>query len=174
MPQSVPDSFDEHVALMFELQLLALAGDVTRIATFKLGMDRSQRVYPASGVETPFHTASHHREDPGRLADYARLNAYHVGKLADFLVRLRDTPDGDGNLLDHAIVLYGSPMGDSHIHDHRFLPLILAGHASGALKGDLHLACREDTPMANALLTVLHKLGIEAERIGDSTATLAL
>jgi hypothetical protein len=174
MPRSVPDSFDEHVALMFDLQLLAFAADLTRVATLKLSIDRSQRIYPASGVDTPFHTLSHHRQIPEKIEEFARLNKYHVGKLAYFLDRMRSVQDGDGSLLDHSIVLYGSPMGDSHVHEHRFLPLLLAGHGNGALKGNLHLRCPDDTPMANVLLTVLHKLGVELDQIGDSTGTLAV
>jgi hypothetical protein len=167
-------AFEEHAALMFELMRLAFATDATRVATLKLGVDRSQRVFPGSGTETPFHTLSHHKQLPARIEEFARLNKYHAGIVAQFLASLRATPDGDGNLLDHSIVLYGSPMGDSHVHDHRFLPLLLAGRGNGALQGNLHLACREDTPMANLLLTVLHKLGVELGRIGDSTGTLAI
>jgi len=174
-PVGVPDSFEEHVKLMFDLQALAFAADVTRVSAFKLSRDVSSRVYPESGVKTPFHALSHLGENPERIAEFARLNRYHVSKAAYFLDRLRNTPDGDGNLLDHSIVLYGSPMGDSNIHDHKHLPLFLAGHANGALKGNLHLRAAPDTPMANVLLTVLHKLGVsDVERIGDSTGEVAI
>jgi hypothetical protein len=173
-PIGVPDSFDEHVRLMFDLQLLAFKADITRVFSFKLGADRSQRVYPESGVTIPFHTLSHHRETPEKIEEFAKLNQYHVSKVASFLDRLRQTPDGDGTLLDHAVVLYGSPMGDSHVHEHKFLPLFLAGHASGALKGQQHLRCAPGTPMANVLLTLAHKLGVDVERIGDSTGEVAI
>ena len=171
---SVPDSFDDHVKLMFDLQLLAFKGDLTRVVTLKLGIDRSQRIYPESGVRIPFHTLSHHREQPENVEEYARLNAYHVSKAAYLLKRLRDTTDGDGNLLDHSVVLYGSPMGDSHFHEHRYLPLFLAGHGNGALKGGQHVSCLKDTPMANVLLSILRRLGLDIERVGDSTGELAL
>lgn len=173
-PPSVPDSFDEHVDLMFDLQLLALKCDITRVVSLKMGIDRSQRVYADSGVTTPFHTLSHHREAPEKIEEFARLNQYHVGKVAAFLDDMRNTPDGDGNLLDHSMVLYGSPMGDSHVHEHRFLPLFLAGKADGALQGNRHVICPVDTPMANVLLTVVRKLGIDIDRIGDSTGEVAI
>jgi hypothetical protein len=174
-PIGVPDSFEEHVKLMFDLQALAFMTDVTRVAAFKMGRDVSSRVYPESGVKTPFHALSHHGENPAKIEEFAKLNRYHVSTVAYFLEKLRNTPDGDGSLLDHSLVLYGSPMGDSNIHDHRRLPLFLAGHASGALKGNLHLRTPDGTPMANALLTVLHKLGVQdVDRIGDSTGTLSI
>jgi len=171
----VPDSFEEHVKLMFDLQALAFMADVTRVSAFKMGRDVSSRVYPESGVKTPFHALSHHGENPEKIAEFARLNRYHVGKVAYFLEKLRSTPDGDGNLLDHAVVLYGSPMGDSHIHDHKRLPLFLAGHANGQLKGNLHYRAPRGTPMANVLLTLLHKLGVDdVKQIGDSNGTVAI
>jgi hypothetical protein len=173
-PLSVPDSFDDHVDLMFDLQLLALTCDITRVITFKMGADRSQRLYPESGVTTPFHTLSHHRESPEKIEEFARLNQYHVGKAAQFLDNLRWTKDGDGNLLDHSLVLYGSPMGDSHVHEHRFLPVFLAGKGNGAVQGNRHVICPVDTPMANVLLTLAHRLGIDIDRIGDSTGEVAI
>lgn len=174
-PVGVPDSFEEHAKLMFDLQALAFMTDVTRVSTFKMGRDVSSRVYPESGVKTPFHALSHHGENPEKIAEFARLNRYHVSKVAYFLEKLRSTPDGDGNLLDHSLVLYGSPMGDSHIHDHKRLPLFLAGHANGQLKGNLHYRAPQSTPMANVLLTLLHKLGVEDVRqIGDSTGDVSI
>lgn len=173
-PLSVPDSFDDHVKLMFDLQVLAFTADITRVSAFKMGIDRSQRVFPESGVTTPFHSLSHQRETPEKIEEFAALNQYHVGKTAYFLERLRSAPDGDGNLLDHSAVLYGSPMGDSHLHEHRFLPLFLAGHANGSVSGNRHVRCPEDTPMANVLLTLMHKLGVPSERIGDSSGEIDL
>lgn len=173
-PVGVPDSFEEHVRLMFDLQVLAFMTDVTRVSAFKMGRDVSSRVYPESGVKTPFHALSHHGENPLKLEEFARLNQYHVSKVAYFLERLRNTPDGDGNLLDHSVVLYGSPMGDSHVHEHKRLPLFLAGKASGKLKGNLHRKCAPGTPMANVLLTLLQKLGVDTPRIGDSTGLIEI
>jgi hypothetical protein len=139
-----------------------------------LARDVSSRVYPESGVKTPFHSGSHHGEAPEKIEEFARLNRYHVSLVAYLLDRMQNTPDGDGNLLDHSLVLYGSPMGDSHVHEHKRCPLILAGHANGQLKGNLHVRTPEGTPMANALLTVMHKLGVDMESIGDSTGTIAI
>lgn len=174
-PVGVPESFEDHVRLMFDLQVLAFSTEVTRVSAFKMGRDVSSRVYPASGIKTPFHALSHHGEKPQTIAEFAKLNQYHVSKVGYFIDRLKNTPDGDGNLLDHSLVLYGSPMGDSHVHEHKRIPLFLAGHASGQIKGNLHIRCAPDTPTANLLLTVLHRLGAtNMERIGDSTAEVAL
>jgi hypothetical protein len=173
-PLGVPDSWEEHVKLMFELQALALEADITRVSAFKMSRDVNNRVFHESGVNHPFHTLSHHVEVPSLVAEFAKLNRYHVGVVASFLKRLRDTPDGDGNLLDHSLVLYGSPMGDSNTHNHRRLPVFLAGRANGALKGNTHLSCETGTPHANTLLTILQALHVPAERIGDSTGVLSL
>ena len=153
-PVGVPDSFEEHVRLMFDLQALAFMTDTTRVSAFKMSRDVSSRVFPASGVKTPFHALSHHSENPTTIAEFARLNAYHVATLPYFFQKLKDTPDGDGNLLDHSLVVYGSPMGDSHVHEHKRVPVFLMGHANGAIKGNLHLRCPQGTPMANLLLTI--------------------
>jgi len=174
-PVGVPDSFDEHAKLMFDLQVLAFATEVTRVTSFKMGRDVSARVYPESGVNTPFHAASHHGDKSKNIEDFAKLNQYHVSTVAYFLEKLKATPDGDGNLLDNSVVLYGSPMADGNRHSHKRLPLFLAGHAGGQIKGNLHLKTPLGTPMANALLTVLHRLGVDdVDRIGDSTGDLAI
>jgi hypothetical protein len=173
-PLGVPDSWEEHVKLMFDLQVLAFAADVTRVATFKMSRDTSNRVYPRSGVTIPFHTLSHHSERPELIAEFAKLNRYHVSLIPYFLAKLQNTPDGDGNLLDHSLVLYGSPMGDSNTHNHRRLPVFLAGHAGGRLKGNLHCVTPAGTPHANTLLSILHKLGVDAGSIGDSTGEIAI
>jgi len=173
-PVGVPDSFEEHVKLMFDLQVLAFMANVTRVSTFKMGRDVSSRVFPDSGVKTPFHALSHHGENPEKVAEFAKLNRYHVGMVPYFLNKMKSTPDGDGNLLDHSLVLYGSPMGDSNVHEHKRVPLFLAGHANGKLQGNLHLRCPQGTPMANVLLTLMHRLGVNDEKIGDSTGEVAI
>jgi hypothetical protein len=174
-PIGVPDSFGEHVKLMFDLQTLAFMSDITHVSAFKMGRDVSARVYPDSGVRTPFHAASHHGEAPQSIAEFAKLNAYHVSMVAYFAEKLKNTPDGDGNLLDHSMVMYGSPMGDSNVHEHKKVPVFLLGHANGQLKGNLHLRTPRGTPMANLLLTMLHKLGVDdVGKIGDSNGTLAI
>jgi hypothetical protein len=167
-PLGVPDSFEEHVELMFDLQALAFQAEITRVSGFKMSRDVCQRVYPESGVKTSFHTCSHHGESGEKLAEFAKLNRYHVSKVASFLEKLKNTPDGDGNLLDHSLVLYGSPMGDSQVHNHIRVPIFLAGRANGKVKGNLHIVATDGAPMANVLLTVLDKLGMPELKIGDS------
>jgi hypothetical protein len=173
-PIGVPDSFDDHVKLMFDLQALAFMANVTRVSSFKMGRDVSSRVFPESGVKTPFHALSHHGENPEKIAEFAKLNHYHVSRVPYFLEKLKNTPDGDGNLLDHSVVLYGSPMGDSNVHEHKRVPLFLVGHANGQLKGNLHVRCDQGTPMGNVLLTVLHRLGVDQDKIGDSNGEVAI
>jgi hypothetical protein len=174
-PIGVPDSFSEHVKLMFDLQALAFASDVTRVFAFKLGRDASNRAFPESGYKGAFHSASHHQEKEEKILDFAKINKYHVSMVPYFLEKLRNTPDGDGTLLDNSLVMYGSPMGDSNVHNHKRVPLFFAGHAGGALKGNMHVKAAEGTPMANAMLTVAHKLGLdELGSFGDSTGELDL
>ncbi len=159
---------------MFDLQALAFMTNTTRVAAFKMSRDVCQRVYPDSGVNVPFHSASHHGESPTRIADFAKINRYHVSLVPYFLEKLKNTPDGDGSLLDHSLVMYGSPLGDSNAHNHKRVPIFLAGHAGGKVKGNLHVRCKEGTPMANLLLTVAHKVGMNLDRIGDSTGEVAI
>ncbi len=173
-PVGVPDSFAEHVKLMFDLQAVAFASDLTRVFSFKMGRDASGRVYPDSGVSTGFHPASHHQGREDRVTEFAKINAYHVSLIPYFLEKLRQTPEGDGNLLDQTLVTYGSPMGDSNVHNHKRCPLFLAGHAGGQLKGNLHLKAADGTPMANAMLSVGHLLGLDLPAFGDSTAAMDL
>ncbi|HXK05800.1 MAG TPA: DUF1552 domain-containing protein [Verrucomicrobiae bacterium] len=173
-PLGVPDSYEEHLKLMFDLQVLAFMTDTTRISALKMSRDVSGRVWPESGVKTPFHPCSHHGENPAKVAEFAKLNRYHVSLVPYFLEKLKNTPDGDGNLLDHSMVLYGSPMGDGNVHNHKRVPLFLAGHANGQLKGNLHVRTKDGTPMANVLLTMLHKLGVDAPSFGDSTGEIAI
>jgi hypothetical protein len=174
-PVGVPDSFSEHVKLMFDLQALAFASDTTRVFSFKLGRDASSRVYPESGVATGFHPASHHQEREDRILEFKKINDYHVSLVPYFLKKLKETPDGEGSLLDNSLVLYGSPMGDSNIHNHKKCPLFLVGKGGGELRGGLHVRAVDGTPMANAMLTVLQKLGVdELSAFGDSTGALDL
>ncbi len=173
-PAGVPDSFEEHVKLMFDLQVLAFSSDITRVFSLKLGRDGSGRVYPDSGVEKGFHVASHHGGREDRVLDYAKINEYHVGMLPYFLQKLQDTADGDGNLLDNTLIVYGSPMADSNLHNHRRCPLILLGRANGELDGGVHVAAPQGTPMANVMLTLLNKLGVsDLESFGDSTGAFS-
>jgi Protein of unknown function (DUF1552) len=174
-PIGVPDSFEEHVKLMFDLQAIAFASDTTRVFALKLGRDASNRVYPESGYKAAFHSASHHQDRDDRITEYAKINKYHVSMLPYFLEKLKNTPDGESNLLDNTLLVYGSPMGNSNVHNHKRCPLILAGHAGGALKGGLHVKAADGTPMANALLTVAHTLGLDdMKSLGDSTGPMDL
>jgi hypothetical protein len=173
-PLGVPDSYEEHVKLMFDLQALAFMTETTRISAFKMSRDVSTRVFPESGIKQPFHPCSHHQENPAKIAEFAKLNRYHVSLVPYFLNKLKNTPDGDGNLLDHSMVLYGSPLGDSNVHNHKRVPIFLAGHANGQLKGNLHVRAKDSTPMANVLLTMAHKLGVHVESFGDSNGEVAI
>jgi hypothetical protein len=169
-PAGVPDAFDEHVKLMFDLQLLAFMSDTTRVFSFKLGRDGSGRVYPESGVGTAFHPASHHGGQEKRVLDFAKINEYHVGMVPYFLEKLKSTMDGEQSLLDKTLLVYGSPMGDSNLHNHKRCPLFLVGRANGQLKGGEHIKAPDGTAMANVMLTLLHKLGRDdMTSFGDST-----
>ena len=174
-PAGVPDSFDEHVRLMFDLQALAFETDVTRVFSFKLSRDATGRVYPESGVTRGFHPASHHGGRERNIEEFARLNRYHVSLLPYFLAKLRALEEGDATLLDRSMVLYGSPMGDPNVHNHKRCPLFVAGGANGRLPGNLHLQAAPGTPMANVMLDLVHRLGLDdVERFGDSTGVFSL
>jgi hypothetical protein len=171
-PVGIPESFDEHFKIMFDLQVLAFRTEMTRVATMMYARDTSGAVYPQSGVRDGFHVASHHGNARANMDKYALINKYHVQMLAYFLGKLQGTPDGDGNLLDHSIILYGSSMSNGNQHDHDPLPLVLAGGASGKLDGGRHLKFAPHTPASNLLLSVLDKLGIQQAKHGDSTGKL--
>ena len=173
-PAGVPDSYTEHVKLMFDLQAVAFASDITRVFAFKMSRDVSNRVYPETGVTTGFHIASHHGEREERILDFAKINKYHVGLLPYFLEKLKNTPDGDSNVLENSILIYGSAMGNPNVHNHKRCPLLLLGHGGGQLKGNLHIKAADGTPMANAMLSTLHALGVETDGFGDSAAPLDL
>jgi Protein of unknown function (DUF1552) len=174
-PIGVPDSFEEHVKLMFDLQALAFAADITRVFSFKMGRDGSARVYPIEGAKVPFHPASHHGEREDRITQFAAINKYHVALVPYFLEKLKNLQEGDSNLLAKTLVVYGSPMGNSNVHNHKRCPLFLAGRANGQLKGNLHLKAADGTPMANVMLTLLHGLGLDdVQSFGDSTGTFDL
>jgi Protein of unknown function (DUF1552) len=174
-PLGVPDSFEEHVKLMLDLQVLAFASDVTRVFSFKMGRDGSARVFPESSVRSAFHPASHHGEREERVTDFMKINRYHVSMIPSFMKKLKETPDGDSNLLDNTLIIYGSPMGNSNVHNHKRCPLFLAGRAGGALKGNLHLRAADGTPMANVFLTLLQDMGMsEVKSFGDSSGRFEL
>jgi hypothetical protein len=173
-PVGVPDSFAEHIQLMFDFQVLAFQSDMTRVFSFKTGRDASSRQYPESGTDKGFHPASHHGGRESAILDFNKINRYHVSMLPYFLDKLANTMDGDKSLLDQTMIMYGSPMADGNIHNHRRCPLLLLGHGNGRLEGNMHLKAPDGTPMANVFLTVMHKLGLNVDSFGDSTGEFAL
>ena len=173
-PIGIPESWEEHVKLMFDLQVLAYQADITRVITFMMSRELSQRAYVNLGITDPHHGISHHQDDPEKLAKLAKINAYHLTLLTYYLEKLRATPDGDGSLLDHVMILYGGGLADGNLHTHAPLPVLLAGGASGALRGGHHVQYPKDTPLANLLLSMVHKMGVPSDNIGDSTEPLTI
>jgi hypothetical protein len=172
-PAGVPDGFEPHVQILYDLQLLAYQSDLTRVITFMYGREQTGRPYPQIGIPEPHHSLTHHQNDPVKMEKCARIQVYHVKLFADYLAKLRATPDGDGNLLDNVLLLYGSGISNSDRHTHGPLPTLLVGGGAGTLKGGRHLVYPEDTPLTNLQLTLLHRMGVPAERIGDSTGQFA-
>ena len=173
-PVGVPGDFEEHLDLMFDLQVLAYQAEITRISTLMLARENSNAVYPRSGVREGFHNASHHSNERRNMDQFAVINNYHVGRLARFLEKLDATPDGDGSLLDHSMILYGSSLSDGNEHNYDPLPVVLAGGASGRLQGGRHLRHAAHTPMSNLLLGMLDTLDVHVDGIGDSTGRLEI
>ncbi len=173
-PEQAEMPFDQHVKLLFDLQTLAFKADITRVSTMMLSRDLSAMVYPESGVPDAYHALSHHQQDPVRMERYHKINRYHVAVVSYFLNRLRATPEGDGNLLDSSVVLFGSPMGNSNLHDHLSLPVFVAGGGNGLYEGNRHIRNPKGTPMANLLLAMAQKEGIEIDRFGDSTGVMSV
>ncbi|HUF68912.1 MAG TPA: DUF1552 domain-containing protein [Longimicrobiales bacterium] len=171
-PPGVPAAYAEHARLMFDLQVLALQGDVTRVITFQLARETSNRTYPEIGVPDPHHPLTHHGNDPDKVARMAKINAFHVSLFAYFLEKLRAIPEGHGSLLDHVLYLYGSGMGDPNVHDHVNLPTLVAGGGAGRLKGARHIRYAEPTPLANLHLTLLEKVGVRMDAFADSTGKI--
>lgn len=167
-PAGVPAAYADHARLMFDLQVLAMQGDVTRILTFQLARETSNRTYNEIGVPDPHHPLTHHGNDPQKVARMAKINAFHVSLFAYYLEKLKATPDGDGSLLDHALILYGSGMGDPNIHDHVNLPILVAGGGANPFKGARHIRYAEPTPLANLHLTLLERVGVRLDAFADS------
>jgi hypothetical protein len=167
-PVGVPASYADHARLMFDLQVLALQGDITRVITFQLARETSSRTYPEIGVSDPHHPLTHHGNDPEKIAKMAKINRFHVSLFAEFLAKLQATPEGDGSLLDHSLYLYGSGMGNPNLHDHLNLPILVAGGAAGKMRGGRHIRYATPTPLANLHLTLLDKVGVRLESFADS------
>ena len=168
-PAGIPESFDEHAHLLYDLQLLAYQADITRVITFMYGREQSPRPYPQIGVPEPHHSMTHHQNDPVKMEKCVKIQQYHLKLFTDYLEKLRNTPDGDGSLLDHMIILYGGGISNSDRHTHGPLPTLVVGGGGGALKGGRHLVYPEHTPLTNLQLTLLNVLGVPTEKIGDST-----
>ena len=174
VPSGVPPTFEEHLKLLMDLQVIAFQAEITRVSTLMFARELSGAVFPETTIRDPFHNLSHHSNDRGNMDRFAQLNTYHMTKFAYFVEKLKSTPDGDGTLLDHSLVLYGSSLSDGNQHNFSPLPIVLAGGASGRLKGGRHLQFPKDTHMSNLLLAMLDKLGVRLETFGDSTEMLAL
>jgi hypothetical protein len=173
-PAGIPENFEEHLKLMFDLQVLAYKSEITRISTLMLARETSGATFPATGIREGFHNASHHSNDRKNMDQYAVINRYHVKLLTYFLDTLKATPDGDGTLLDHSLILYGSSLSDGNEHNFDPLPIVLAGGASGQLKAGRHLKYPVGTHMSNLLLSMLNKVGVPIDKFGDSTARLEI
>ncbi len=172
-PSSIPEAFEDHSKLMMDLQVVAFQTDMTRVITFMLGRAGSNRSYRNLGISDGHHSITHHQNDPVKIDNVAKIDAYLVKTFAYYLERLKATPDGDGNLLDHCMILYGSGLSDANLHTHHDLPIVLAGGGGGQLKGGRHLRYPKETPLNNLLLNLLDKAGLPAENFGDSTGELA-
>ncbi|MCE2515901.1 MAG: DUF1552 domain-containing protein [Acidobacteria bacterium] len=168
-PIGVPASFADHARLMFDLQLLAFQADITRVVSFQLTRELSNRTYPEIGVPDPHHPTSHHGNDPEKLLKISKINTFHMSLFAEFLEKLQATPDGDGSLLDSTVYLYGSGMGNSSLHDHENLPILVTGGAACGLRGGRHIHYDKGTPLANLHLTLLDRVGVNLDSFGDST-----
>ncbi|MDF1656879.1 MAG: DUF1552 domain-containing protein [Verrucomicrobiales bacterium] len=173
-PVGVPDSYRDHARLMFDLQLLALQGDMTRIISFQLARETSNRTYTEIGISDPHHPLSHHGNDPGKIERMSKINAFHVSLFAEYLEKLAATPEGNGSLLDQSLILYGSGIGNPNVHDHTNLPILVAGGQAAGVKGNRHLSYDKPVPLANLHLTMLHKAGVRIDKFGDSDGMVSL
>lgn len=169
---AVPGDYTEHARLMFDLMTLAFQTDSTRIITFMLGIEQSNRAYREIGIPESHHGLTHHRGEPEKIASCVRINRYHLDQFAYFLGKLKSTADGDGSLLDHSMILYGCGLSDPNRHEHHNLPAILAGRANGAIQPGRHLKYKDETPMANLFVSMLDTIGVPVESLGDSNGKL--
>jgi hypothetical protein len=173
-PQGAPPVFEDHLALMLDLQLLAFQSDLTRVISFMIGKEQSARPYPQIGVPEAHHPLSHHNDIPELIAQMSKINRYHTQLFSKYLARLRETPDGDGSLLDHTIILYGAGISNSQRHSGDNLPLMLVGGGSGRLKGGRHLKYTDKPMMANLLVTLMDKMDVPVDHVGGSTGKLPI
>jgi len=174
VPTGVPPTFQEHLKLLMDLQVIAFQADITRVSTLMFARELSTAVFPETSIRDPFHNLSHHSNDRSNMERFAQLNAYHVTKLAYLLDRLQKTQDGDGTLLDHSLVLYGSSLSDGNQHNFSPLPIVVAGGGAGRVKGGRHVVFPKDTHMSNLLVAMLDKMGVPTATFGDSTGMVSL
>jgi hypothetical protein len=172
-PVGIPESYEEHVKMMYDLLVVAYRANITRVSTYMVARETSNRTYPQLGVPDGHHEISHHQNLPEAIKKNIKIQIYHVGLFAQFLEKMRSTPDGNGSLLDNSIVLFGSNMSNSNLHDHFPLPNLLVGKGAGRLKGGRHIKYPDRTPMTNLLLTLLDKAGVPTDSLGDSTGKFA-
>lgn len=172
-PLGVPAAYADHARLMFDLQRLAYQGDITRVITFQLARETSNRTYPEIGVPDPHHPLTHHGDDPDKIARMAKINAFHVSLFAEHLQKMQETPEGEGSLLDNTMLLYGSGIGNPNVHNHTNLPVLVAGGANHGMKGNRHIRYDKPMPLANLHLTLLDKVGVEIDSFGDSTGMIS-
>jgi len=173
-PLGVPAAYADHARLMFDLQLLAMQSDITRVATFQLARETSNRAYPEIGVPDPHHPLSHHGNDPAKIERMSKINAFHVSLFAEYLQKLAATPEGNGSLLDHSLLLYGSGIGNPNLHDHTDLPILLAGGRAAGVTGNRHVRHDQVKPLANLHLTLLDKVGVKLDKFADSDGLISL
>jgi hypothetical protein len=173
-PIGVPENFEEHINLMFDLMALAWQADVTRVSTFMVSRELSGMTYPQIGISDPHHAISHHQHNPDLMDKLTKINIYHARLFARFLEKLRTTPDGDGTLLDHAMILYGGGMSDSNVHSHDLLPLLVAGGGAGTIKGNRHIKVPDHSHMSNLLVSMMEKADVHADKFGDSNGKVDL
>jgi hypothetical protein len=173
-PAGIPATYDEHAKLMADLQALAFQADLTRVSTFLMAREKSERAYREIGMDEGHHALSHHDDNQAMVAKVAQIDLYHTKLFAYFLEKLRSTSDGDGSLLDHSLILYGSSLSDGSRHNPTNLPLLLAGGAGGKLKGGRHLKVPNGPPVTNLFLTLLDLVGVPVEQFGNSTGKLEL
>ena len=173
-PLGIPDNVDDHLTVTYELMRLAFQADISRVFTFMVGHEGSGRSYAHVGVKEPHHSTSHHKNTPESIDQYARITAYHMVKLGEFLTKLKNTPDGDGTLLDSSLIYFGAGMSNGLVHDRHNVPAIMLGHANGRLEGNRHIVATKDEPTSNLLLAMADKFGAEVESIGVSTGRLEI
>ena len=173
-PVGIPDSFEEHANLLFDLWAIAFQADITRVVSFMLARELSTRTYPQIGVPDGHHPVSHHQNDVQKMEQQAKINTYHMEMFAKFLGKLKAMPDGDGSMLDHSMILYGSGMSNSNVHAHDQLPILIAGGAAGRLQGDRHIKVKNDTPLSNLLVGMLDTAGVHSDHLGDSSGRIEI